>query len=99
MADIEWMKSKFLECINETIGSANFQSLKILELIVVEVILKIALDKIQSKINKIDELTDHQYHWVVKANNVFIPSAKEKNMVIEALKIHKETIVVLAKKN
>lgn len=96
--DIERMKSKFLEFIEESTSLANYQHSKIQELTVIHGTLKMALDKLQPKVATVEELTKDDDYWVVRDNNVYILGVKELKIVLDDMKAHKAKSI-MPKKN
>lgn len=83
------MKVKLLEFIDESTNLTRFQYYKILELVPINGTLKRVSEKLQSKVIMVENLTEQNDYWVVRAYNIYISGVKEIRMMLDALRAHK----------
>ena len=65
LVDIERIKSKFLAFVDEAIDPLNFQMSKIQEFLAADTIIRRESKKFQSRVARIDELTEMHDYWMV----------------------------------
>ena len=92
------MKTKFLAFVEEATDPSNFQVAKISELSAMVCVLKCAAKKLQSKISRVEELTEMHDYWMIRSDNILIPSVYELKSVTNAMKAYRAKVVT-PKKN
>lgn len=97
LVETEWMKAKFLAFMDEIEDLTNFQVSRINELSVADAGIKKELEKLQSRIAKLDELINMHDYWMVRADNIAIQDVQELNKVTNAMKAYKGKVITLKK--
>lgn len=76
LVDIERMKTKFLAFADEATNPLNFQLSEIQELSSADTILRRVSEMIQSKVARVDELTEMHDYWMIRVDNIHNPRCR-----------------------
>lgn len=89
LVNTEVMKAKFLDFIDEITDPDSFQVSRISELSVIDAVIKKESEKLQSRIARLDELTEMHNFWMIQADNIIILNAKELAKLTDAMKAYR----------